>query len=87
LAKSWETDASGRTWTFNLRDDVFWLRADNPLPGSEEAVSAEPLRPVTADDVVFAVQRLCAREVETPLAFTLFLIDGCERVFTTPRAD
>ena len=83
LAKSWETDASGRTWTFNLRDDVFWLRADNPLPGSEEAVSAEPLRPVTADDVVFAVQRLCAREVETPLAFTLFLIDGCERVFTT----
>ncbi len=83
LARSWETDASGRTWTFNLRDDIFWQRTGNSLPGSEEAVAVEAVRPVTADDVVFAVQRLCAREVETPLAFTLFLIDGCERVFTT----
>jgi len=83
LAKSWETDATGRIWTFHLRDDIFWLRAGNSLPGSEAAIAADPLRPVTADDVVFAVQRLCAREVETPLAFTLFLIDGCERVFTT----
>jgi oligopeptide transport system substrate-binding protein len=83
LAKSWETDATGRTWTFNLRDDIFWLRAGNPLPGREEAIAAEPVRPVTADDVVFAIQRLCSREVDTALAFTLFLIDGCERVFTT----
>ena len=83
LAKSWETNADGRTWTFNLRDDIVWLRASNPLPGSDEAVAAEAIRPVTADDVVFAVQRLCARDVETALAFTLFLIDGCERVFTT----
>ena len=83
LATSWETSADGRTWTFHLRDDVFWLRAASPLPASDVPVSAEPLRPVTAEDVVYTVQRLCARDVESALAFALFLIDGCERAFTT----
>ncbi len=83
LATSWETSADGRTWTFHLRDDVFWLRATDALPGSDAPVSVESLRPVTAEDVVFTVQRLCARDVEAALAFALFLIDGCERAFTT----
>ena len=83
LATSWEVGADGRTWTFNLRDDVYWVRPNSPLPGSDEQLwSAEPLRPVTADDVAFAVQRLCARDVESPLAFSLFIIEGCEGVFS-----
>lgn len=82
LATTWSVGADGRTWTFNLRDDVFWVRPRSPRPGGEELWSAESLRPVVADDVVFAVQRLCTREVESPLAFSLFIIDGCEAVFT-----
>lgn len=85
LATTWSVAADGRTWTFNLRDDVFWVLPQSPRPGSEDLWSAESLRPVVADDVVFAVQRLCARDVETPLAFSLFIIEGCEAVYTTPE--
>jgi oligopeptide transport system substrate-binding protein len=85
LASTWSVGADGRTWTFHLRDDVFWVRPQSPRPGSEELWSAEALRPVVADDVVFAVQRLCAGDVATPLAFSLFIIEGCEALFTTPE--
>lgn len=83
LAERWEIGPDGRTWTFHLRDDVNWVRPNRPLPGSGDNLwSAAAVRPVTADDVVFAVQRLCARDVESPQAFALFIIEGCERVFT-----
>ncbi len=83
LATSWETSADGRVWTFHLRDDIFWVRAGNPLPGSDAPLPVDAVRPVTADDVVFAVQRLCARDVSSSMAFPLFIIDGCERAYTT----
>lgn len=82
LATTWAVGSDGLTWTFNLRDDVYWVRPKSPRPGSEELWSATPERPVTADDIVFAIQRLCSREVETPLTFSIFIIDGCEKVFT-----
>ncbi len=86
LATSWAIAPDGRTWTFNLRDDVYWIRPNSPLPGRNDALwSAQPLRPVTADDVVFAIQRLCARDVASPLTFSLFLIEGCEAAFTAPE--
>ncbi len=82
LATNWRVSPNGLTWTFNLRDDVYWVRPSSPRPGSTALWSASSVRPVTADDVVFAVQRLCGREVEAPLAFTLFIIEGCEELFT-----
>lgn len=83
LATSWETSSDGRVWTFHLRDDIFWVRASSPLPGSDAPLPVDAVRPVTADDVVFAVQRLCARDVASSMAFPLFIIDGCERAYTT----
>lgn len=83
LATSWETSSDGRVWTFHLRDDIFWVRAGNPLPGSDAPLPVDAVRPVTADDVVFAVQRLCARDASTSMVFPLFIIDGCERAYTT----
>jgi len=83
LATSWETSADGRVWTFHLRDDIFWLRAGNSLPGSDAPLSVDAVRSVTADDVVFAIQRLCARDVTSSMAFPLFIIDGCERAYAT----
>jgi ABC-type oligopeptide transport system substrate-binding subunit len=85
LAESWEVGPDGRTWTFKLRDDVNWVRAGNRLPGDEGPWPVEAVRPVVADDVVFAIQRLCGRQVENAVTYTLFLIEGCERVFTTPE--
>lgn len=82
LATSWEVSPDGRTWTFRLRDDVYWVRSGSPGRG-ESLASATALRPVVADDVVFAVERLCSRDIESPLAFTLFIIEGCEAVFKT----
>lgn len=85
LAVSWQVGPDGRTWTFRLRDDVYWVRPVRPAPG-ESQWSAQPVRPVTADDVVFAVERFCSREVESPLTYLLFAIEGCERVHTTVNA-
>lgn len=78
LAREWEVSGNGRTWTFHLRDDIFWVRPAETTTGGLREV--EPVRPVVADDVVFAVQRACTRETNTPDAFILFLIVGCEQV-------
>ncbi len=83
LATSWSVSPDGRTWTFSLRDDIYWVRPKSPGPGSDDLWPASSVRPVTADDVVFAIQRLCSRQVESPLAFSVFIIDGCEKVFST----
>ncbi|HEX6386259.1 MAG TPA: peptide ABC transporter substrate-binding protein [Anaerolineae bacterium] len=78
LAREWEVSGNGRVWTFHLRDDIFWVRPADRVGGG--LGDAEPVRPVIASDVVFAVQRACARETNTPYAFILFLVVGCEQV-------
>ncbi len=78
LAKEWEVSANGRIWTFHLRDDISWVRPSRQVV--DGYVIAEAVRPVVASDVVFAIQRACARETGTPDAFVLFLIEGCEQV-------
>ena len=83
LARSWEVDNSGRVWTFHLRDDIHWIRA---IPSSSEnnsGVSVEKVRLVVAQDVVTAVQRACSPSPNTPDAFNLFIIEGCEQLNRT----
>lgn len=84
LASNWESSDDGLTWTFNLRDDVFWIVPDEREVGlfGEESTSFRPLRPVTASDVVYGIQRVCDPRVPTPNAFILFIIEGCERLYT-----
>lgn len=84
LATSWIVSPDGLTWTFKLRNDLFWVRPNRPLPGGSGLWSATPVRPVTADDVVFAVERACGHEVEHDLAYILFIIDGCRALFSNP---
>jgi len=85
LASTWAVSADGRTWTFDLRDDIYWVRPRSPRPGSKDLWSASQVRPVTAEDVVYAVQRYCSRQVGNTMAFSLFLIEGCEAIYTTPE--
>lgn len=81
LAMDWEVSEDGLTWTFDLRDDIYWVRRNQSegLIGISEAV--EPIRPVTAHDVVYAIQRACDSDLATPDVFVLFIIEGCESAY------
>ncbi|MGH2538264.1 MAG: ABC transporter substrate-binding protein [Candidatus Promineifilaceae bacterium] len=87
LAQRWEVSPDGLTWTFYLRDDIFWVQLERPqsslLPGDGRL---RALRPVVAGDVVFAIQRACLRETEARDAYILFIIAGCEEVYMLPEA-
>ncbi len=80
LAESWEVSGDGRTWTFNLRDDIYWIELDegqSTLLGSTPS-RHNPVRPVVADDVVYALQRACDPRIPTADILVLFIIEGCE---------
>lgn len=80
LAKSWEVSGNGRQWTFHLRDDIYWVKpTEERLNGF---VQVKPIAPVVADDVVYAIQRACAKGTNTPDAVTLFIIEGCEQAYS-----
>ena len=55
LAKSWEHDEAGTTWTFHLRDDVKWHDG----------------MPFTADDVAFTVQAIFDTKVPNSVKHVL----------------
>lgn len=74
LAKSWETSTDGLTWTFSLRDDIFWASINL------ETGQVERMRPITAADVVYAVRRACRANTGAPLAASAFVIQGCRNV-------
>ena len=83
LATSWRTSNDGLTWTFELRDDIFWVdrRGDNGGLFDNVGDQFEPVRPVTAGDVVYAIQRACDPRIPTPDVFILFVIEGCESLY------
>lgn len=78
LARAWRVTDNGRTWTFSLRDDIFWIRPDNPPDSPGELWTVDPVRPVTAEDVVTAVRRACSASPATPDQFILYIIEGCQ---------
>lgn len=71
LAKSWDVSADGLTWTFDLREDVQWVRYD------AQSMAVETVRPVTAGDVVYAVQRGCDPTRPGPVTTNLMVVQGC----------
>jgi len=68
LAKTWEFDATTNTWTFHLRNDVYWTDRNWTLSGI----------PVTAEDVEFGIKRLLAPETASEYAYVMYLIKGAE---------
>ncbi len=62
LAVSWEVDQSGRKYVFHLRDGVTWTNGD----------------PVTAHDVVWAIQRNLKPETECPYAYMLYILKNAQ---------
>jgi oligopeptide transport system substrate-binding protein len=80
LATDWSVSSDGLRWTFALRDDISWVAFDSSL----DEVTA--LRPVTAEDVVYAVWRACDPATHAPHAATLFIIKGCREINNTDPA-
>ncbi len=71
LARSWDISADGLTWTFDLREDIHWVRYDF------QTMAVEAVRPVTAGDVVYAIQRGCDPKRPGPVTTNLMVVRGC----------
>ena len=85
LAESWEVSEDGLIWTFALRDDIHWVRpvAASSIPLLSEGDTLgelQTVRPILADDFVYAIRRACDPADDTLNSFTLFIIAGCEEV-------
>ena len=85
LAASWEVSGDGRIWTFNLRDDIFWIKPDAPPINPNAPWSVETIRPVVAADVLYAIERACSSKSATSNSFLLFIIEGCEELYLTEQ--
>ena len=88
LADSWNVSEDGRTWTFHLRDDIFWIDPGLVAPDGllAQAPGPYPYRPVLADDVIFAIERACDARIPTPDIVVLFIIEGCEALHRQTQA-
>lgn len=74
LAERWSVSADGFTWTFELRDDIQWVRYDAGQ-GDFTAV-----RPVVAGDVAYSIQRACDPLRPSPVTANLMIVRGCQTV-------
>lgn len=82
LATGWEFSADGTVWTFQLRDDVMWMRYDSVSD------TAETLRPVVAQDVVYGIQRTCDPRLGGYYGtIAAGVIAGCDAVNGAPESD
>jgi len=79
IARGWSVSADGLTWTFELRDDMQWVRFD---PTARKIVA---VRPVVAGDVAYAIQRACDPLRPSPVTSNLMIIKGCQAVANAPH--
>lgn len=83
LAASWRISGDGLTWTFILRDDIYWVKPLDFKAEQDQAAEPDVFRQVDAHDVVYAFQRACSSENRVPDAFLLFIVEGCETLYST----
>ncbi|MFN2154312.1 MAG: ABC transporter substrate-binding protein, partial [Anaerolineae bacterium] len=88
LATDWSVSDDGLVWTFNMRDDVPWVRY-NPATGETEVMTDENGDPamVNAHDVEYAVKRTLDPATGSDYAYVLYIIDGAMAVNTGEETD
>ena len=70
-AESWKVSEDGLTYTFNIKEGLFWNDGETP---------------VTADDFLFAFQRLFSAETSAPPE-AIFSISKIPKLFLTEKAE
>ncbi len=77
LAKSWDVSEDGLTWTYYLRDDVYWVKYD-PKTGKVvyDLDKDGNKRLVTAYDVEYGVKRTIDPNTASDYAYVLYIIEG-----------
>lgn len=89
LAKSWSSSDDKLTWTFELRDDVPWVRY-NPKTAEIELVTDDEgnTRMTNAYDVVYGVKRTCDPNTASDYAWLVYIVKGCADLNTAdPEAE
>jgi oligopeptide transport system substrate-binding protein len=88
LATDWSVSEDGLVWTFNMRDDVPWVRYD-PATGETEIMPDAEGNPamVNAHDVEYAVKRTIDPATGSDYAYVLYIIDGAMAVNTGEEED
>jgi len=83
LATSWEVSDDGLTWTFHLRDDVYWVRYDTATKTVEQVLDDDGNpRKVTAQDIEYGVKRTLDPRTGSDYAYVLYIIKNGETVNT-----
>jgi oligopeptide transport system substrate-binding protein len=74
LATSWEVSDDGLTWTFRMRDDVWWVHYD------PQTKQAEKVRKVTAHDVEYGTKRTIDPATGSDYAYVDYIIKNAYAV-------
>ena len=77
-AASYEISADGMTYTFKLRNDNYWFADKN----RNDIIEKSEYFPVTADDYVFAFQRILDPKMQSPYAKLYSCIKGGEKIIS-----
>jgi oligopeptide transport system substrate-binding protein len=84
LAKDWTLSEDGLEWTFNMRDDIYWVKYNCQTDEVEQVLDEDgnPIK-VTAHDIVYGVRRTINPETASEYAYVLYVIKNAEAVNTT----
>ena len=77
-ALSYEISPDGTVYTFNLRDDNYWYFDEN----EDDIIDDDEIFPVTADDYVFALQRILDPAMQSPYSEYFSCIKGADKVIS-----
>jgi len=75
-ASDYSVSEDGTAYTFHLREDNYWFFDEN----DDDVIDDEECIPVTADDYVFALQRILDPKMHSPYAESFSCIKGAKVV-------
>jgi len=76
LAQRWTIHEQGTVYHFELKKNIFWVNG-----------SGEIIRPVTAHDVVWAIQRNINPQTDAPYASALFVLKNAKSIYEKTITD
>jgi oligopeptide transport system substrate-binding protein len=81
IATEWSVTADGLTWTFKMRDDIWWVHYDPATKATEKQ------RLVNAHDVVYGVRRTLDPATASDYAYVDYIILNAEAVNSGESTD